>query len=60
MRNKLRGIALILFGFLLVYTMNAWDPWVPVIEGFFLPACNVAGLLFGLAGLLSACKPDEQ
>ena len=59
MRNKLRGIALILFGFLIVYTMNVWDPSVPVIGGYFLPACNVAGLLFGLLGLLSACKPDE-
>ena len=48
-----------MFGFLIVYTMNVWNPWVPVIEGYFLPACNVAGLLFGLLGLLSACKPDE-
>ena len=60
MRNKLRGIALILFGLLLVYTMNLWNPRVPVIEDFFLPACNIAGLLFGVAGLLSACKPDES
>ena len=59
MRSKLRGIALILFGFLLVYTMNVWNPWVPVIEDFFLPACNVAGLLFGFIGLLFACRPDE-
>ena len=59
MRSKLRGIALILFGFLLVYTMNVWSPWVPVVEDMFLPACNVAGLLFGLVGVLFACRPDE-
>ena len=59
MRSKLRGLALILFGFLLVYTMNVWNPSVPALNGVFLPACNVAGLLFGLLGLLFACKPDE-
>ena len=59
MRKKLRGIAFILFGFLLVYTMNLWDPWIPVIEGAFLPVCNIAGLVFGLLGLLFACEPDE-
>ena len=59
MRNKLRGIAFILFGLLLVYTMNVWDPWVPVIEDFLLPVCNAAGLLFGLLGLIFACRPDQ-
>ena len=59
MRNRLKGIAFILFGFLLVYTMNVWDPWVPVIVDVFLPLCNLAGLLFGVLGLISACKNDQ-
>ena len=59
MRNRLQGIAFILFGFLLVYTMNVWDPWIPVIEGLFLPICNVTGLVFGLLGVMYACKTDN-
>lgn len=60
MRNKLRGIALILFGFLVVYTMNLWDPWIPFIEeNVFLGICDLIGLAFGVAGLFSACQPDD-
>ncbi|MBQ9521145.1 MAG: hypothetical protein IJR72_01075 [Oscillospiraceae bacterium] len=60
MRNKLRGIALILFGFLVVYTMNLWDPWIPVVpENVFLGICDIIGLVFGIAGVLSACRPDD-
>lgn len=51
---------MILFGFLLVYTMNTWDPWIPFIEeNVFLGICNLIGLAFGLAGVMSACRPDD-
>ena len=51
---------MILFGFLLVYTMNTWDPWIPFIEeNVFLGICNLIGLVFGVAGVMSACRPDD-
>ena len=43
----------------MVRVMNVWNPWVPVIGDFLLPGCNAAGLLFGLLGLIFACRPDQ-
>ncbi len=57
MKQQLQGIALILFGFMLIL-FSVIDPWIPIIEG---PTDKIflwSGLLFGIWGVFHAFEKD--
>ncbi len=57
MKQQLQGIALILFGFMLIL-FSVIDPWIPIIGG---PTDDIflwSGFFFGIWGVLHAFEKD--
>ena len=51
MKKQIQGLALILFGILLVLIAMV-DPWIPIIEGVAQTLLLLIGFLSGVAGLI--------
>ncbi len=59
MNRQLKGIALILFGILMLI-FSIIDPWIPIIDGAFSTIALWGGLLPGIVGLIFALKNDSN
>jgi len=57
MKKQLQGIALVLFGLLLVM-IAVIDPWIPIIED--ISFLWVLGLASGIVGLIFCFKKDNE
>ncbi len=60
MNRQLKGIALILFGILLLI-FSIIDPWIPIINSDFLDDIELwTGFILGIVGLIFALKNDSN
>ncbi len=59
MNRQLKGIALILFGILMLI-FSIIDPWIPIIDSAFSTIALWGGLLLGIVGLVIALKNDSN
>lgn len=57
MKNQLQGIALLLFGMLLMLVALI-DPWIPIIEDIGPNVFLLAGLVSGIIGLVFSFRKD--
>lgn len=58
MKKQLQGIALILFGVLLMM-FSSIDPWIPIVDDFFTPIALWAGLVSGMIGLVLSFQKEK-
>ena len=58
MKKQLQGIALILFGVLLMM-FSMIDPWIPIVDDLFTPIAFWAGLVSGIIGLVLSFQKDK-
>jgi len=58
-KKQSQGIALILFGILLVLFGVTNDTWIPIIDGLFYPALPWLGLIIGIIGLVFSFSKDN-
>ena len=59
MKKQLQGIALILFGILLMLVALI-DPWIPVIEDIGSNIILLIGLASGIVGLIFTFKKEKN
>ena len=59
-KKQLQGIALILFGILLVLFGVTNDTWIPIIDGLFYSALPWLGLIIGIIGLVFSFSKDHS
>lgn len=59
MKKQIQGLALILFGILLVLIAMV-DPWIPIIEGVAQTLLLLIGILSGITGLIFSLKSERE
>lgn len=59
-KKQSQGIALILFGILLILFGVTNDTWIPIIDGLFYPALPWLGLILGIVGLAFCLSKDNS
>lgn len=58
MKHQLQGIALILFGILLVL-VKIVDPWIPIVEEIGLNIIFCSGIILGAIGAVLSFKKEN-
>lgn len=58
MKKQLQGIALILFGILLMM-FSVIDPWIPIVDDLFTPIVFWGGLVSGIIGLVLSFQKEK-
>lgn len=59
MKKQIQGLALILFGILLVLIAMV-DPWIPIIEAVAQTLLLLVGFVSGIVGLVFSLKQEEE